>query len=189
MAEDLRSDSDLIAACLAGDPACWEALIRRYHRFLYALPLQMGLSKCDAEDVFQNACVKLYQNLAQVRETERLASWLAAVVRQEVALLRRRRPALSLDDVGEDALRINSFPGEDAPPEEQALALEDRLLVRAGLEELGSDCRSLLSALYSAEPASYAEVSERLGVPLGTIGPRRARCLQRLLKILRSRGW
>ncbi len=189
MAEEQRSDSELITACLAGDRASWDALIRRYGRFLYAMALRAGLSTCDAEDVFQNACIKLYENLSHVRETGRLAGWLGAVVRQEVALLRRRRAHFALSDL-DDELRGGQPEGPSADsPEQRLLATEERLLIRAAVEELSADCRSLLSLLYRESPATYAQVSSDLGVPVGTIGPRRSRCLKRLMTILKERGW
>jgi RNA polymerase sigma factor (sigma-70 family) len=84
----------LVAACLAGDSASWDALIARYQGFIYALALRMGLSAPDADDVFQNVCLSLFQHLGELRDANRLSSWLATMVKQEVWRLGRRRKAL-----------------------------------------------------------------------------------------------
>ena len=89
----LLSDPALIAACLEGDYPSWDALIERYQGFVYTLTLRMGVSGPDADDVFQNVCISLFQNLRELRDADRLSSWLAAVTRQEVWRLARRAAA------------------------------------------------------------------------------------------------
>jgi RNA polymerase sigma factor (sigma-70 family) len=77
-----------------------------------------------------------------------------------------------------------------ASPEEAALALERQHLVRQCLQHLSPSCQELLALLYAEEPpCSYVEVAQRLGVPLGSIGPRRARCLEHLKKLLEKFGF
>ena len=195
MASPLRSDAELIVACLAGDMPSWDQLIARYSGFIYALTLRTGLAGADADDVFQNVCIRFYQNLSRLRDTARLTGWLAVTIRHEVWTLRRRcRVTTVLSEIPEHAWEtssVESVVGETAvDPEEAILALETQYLVKQCLEHLPDECRNLLTLLYRDDPpCSYAEVSERLGMPVGSIGPKRARCLQRLEQLLQKFGY
>lgn len=190
----LDSDAELIAACLKGDAPAWNALIVRYQGFIFRLALRQGLSTPDAEDVFQNVCVKLYQHLGELRDVHRLSGWLASVTQRETAQLFRKQP-LSLLHEGEvspglieGAEPIHSLPA--LTPEEELLALERQHLVRQTLTHLPEECRHLLTLLYDSDPPrSYAEVAASLTIPLGSIGPKRARCLERLRKELEKFGY
>lgn len=167
-----RSDAALVQACLSGDEKAWEALIARYQALIFGIALRLGFSTADAEDVFQNVALKLCLHLKDLRDIERLSAWIGAVTRQECFRSRRRAPHARLDEIAEPAC-------EDDLSE--AVLREERVhLVRQGLAALSPECQTLLDLLYGPEPASYAEVSERLSMPMGSIGPRRARCLERL---------
>lgn len=188
------SDPDLIAACLSGDASAWDALIRRYEALIFSIGTRSGLSQTDAEDIFQDVCLLLLRHLEDLRDTERLAGWLGATTRREVWRLRRRRGATLTAEMPEreweleTARPVGSEPGET--PQETLLALEDQNLVHLGLQELQDRCRTLLTLLYLEDPPlSYAEISERLSLPVGSIGPTRARCLQQLQKILENMGF
>jgi RNA polymerase sigma factor (sigma-70 family) len=192
MQSSIRSDRELIAACLAGDAVAWDALIERYQGFIFALSLRHGLTAADADDLFQDVCLKLYRHLGELRDARRLSSWLGAVVRQEIwGRWRRRRPLLMSELPEEERLRLDAAweAQTDADPEEAVLALEREQQVRVSLESLGEECRHLLAMLYGPEPLGYAETAERLEMPLGSVGPRRARCLARLKKKLEELGY
>jgi RNA polymerase sigma factor (sigma-70 family) len=169
-----RSDNELVAACLTGEAAAWEALILRYQRLIFHIPLRMGFGQADAEDIFQNVSLKLCLHLSELRDTERLAGWIAQVARQEGLRLLRRKPTTGLEDA--EAL------ADARLPEMNLLAAEQTHLVRLALEHLPEKCQKLLGLLYAEEAAPYADVSQQLGIPLGSIGPQRARCLERLKK-------
>jgi RNA polymerase sigma factor (sigma-70 family) len=195
MASSLLSDAELVAACLTGDMSSWDTLILRYSGFVYALILRTGLANADADDVFQNVCVRLYQNLDQLRHTDRLTNWLAVTIRHEIwTVHRRHRPTSVLSELSEHIWEtddIQKIAGEAPPdPEEALLALETQHLVRQCLDHLPEDCRKLLTLLYCEDPpCSYADVTQRLGMPPGSIGPKRARCLRRLEKLLQKFGY
>lgn len=174
-----RSDTELVESCLAGDAEAWKALIARYQAFLMRIPLRYGLNAADADDVFQNVCLKLCLYLPKVEDPERLVGWLGAVARQECLRLLRRP---SWDALNEDALQ-KSQVGVTFPDPEDLLLEEERIqMVRQSLSELSDDCRQLLGMLYGREPLPYEQAAESLGCPVGSIGPRRARCLERLRK-------
>lgn len=191
----LRSDTELVAACLAGDLPAWDALIARYQGFLFFLALRMGLSRPDAEDVFQNVCLSLYQNLHTLRDVERLSGWLATAVRQEVWRLGRTRRASPMAEMsdGVDWLEQGTRHGSaepELPPEERVLAWERQHLVRECLQHVSEPCQRLLTLLYSDDDEhSYADVAALLSIPVGSIGPKRARCLAHLKKLLAEFGF
>ena len=175
-----HTDARLVNACLAGEDGAWEALIARYQALVFGIALRLGFSTGDAEDVFQNVSLKLCLHLKSLRDIDRLGAWIGAVTRQECFRSRRRAPHLCLDELPEPA-------SEDDMTE--AVLREERIHeLRCGLASLSPECRALLDLLYGPEPASYAQVSEQLSMPMGSIGPRRARCLERLRKNLDVSG-
>jgi len=169
------SDPELIAICLRGDAGAWAALIARYQGLLFHIARDYGLETADAEDVFQSVSLKLCLHLQELRERERLSAWLAAVTRQECLRLLRRRPTGSLE-----ALREVADDAESAA--ERLLRAERAHEIRRSLSTLPEICRRLLTLLYGETPLPYAQAAERLGLPVGSIGPKRARCLERLKK-------
>jgi RNA polymerase sigma factor (sigma-70 family) len=185
-------DPQLVAACLRGDAQAWDALIDRYRILVYSVPRRLGMSEADAEDVFQDVFLILFNHLAAVRETEKLAGWLVATTRRECWRRVKRRRHVTEADLPEETLDRTLLaaadPGEG--PDEAAAAAERQQAIRESLAELGGRCRDLIEALYVREPPlSYVEVVERLGIPIGSIGPTRARCLERIRKLLEVRGF
>lgn len=184
----IRSDSDLIAGHLEGDTEAWEQLVDRYERFIYALIRRGNLPPADADDLFQNVCVKLYLHLEDLQDVQRLAGWIAAVVRQElVNHVRQTRKILATPTATIEAAPFSDLAEiASASPSAEAtlLAAERTLAVRTALRGLPEPCRSLLTLLYGPDEVPYADAASRLGIPLGSIGPRRARCLERLKKKL-----
>ena len=168
------SDAELIDLCLQGDAASWEALIRRYQNLIYSVPVSYRFSAVDAADIFQSVCVILMEKLRTLRHSETLASWLYVTTRRQCWKTHRKASReVEMDDHSEFVVE----------PEAEDLVLQHQ--VRAGMSHLSEKCRQLLSALYYADPPlSYEEIAAQLGVPYGSIGPNRARCLERLRKIL-----
>ncbi len=187
------SDAKLIEACLSGDNRAWDALISRYQRFIYSLAHRLGCSDADSDDVFQVASLRLYQHLEGVRNQESIAAWLATLVRNEVYRLHRRRSVVPMSDLGlEESEAAGSLVGSReaaVTPEQAALASERQQMLLDALGELKSPCRELLSRLYHEDSPGYAMVAAELGLPMGSIGPMRARCLKRLEKKLRDSGY
>jgi RNA polymerase sigma factor (sigma-70 family) len=186
-----QQDRDLIAACLAGEHAAWEALIRRYQRLIYSIPLKSRLSADDAADVFQSVCLKLFEKLGTLREQDKIISWLITTTTREcwrvAAHGRRESQASSSNDEGEtDSLSV--VPATGPLADEQHETLERQQTVRAAIESLSERCRALLTLLfYEGEESSYAEIARRMAMPVPSIGPTRARCLDKLKKILHGK--
>jgi RNA polymerase sigma factor (sigma-70 family) len=180
-------DPELIEACLDGKSQAWEALIVRYQRLIYSIPVRYGLPEHDANDVFQNVSLLLLQNLARLRDRQRLGAWLVITTRRECWRMMRQRQQ-NPTNPGSDA--TESLPHDASYSEDELLALERQTLVRAAVELLEAPCRELLTLLFYTDPRpSYADVARRLGIPEGSIGPTRARCLEKLMRKLEEMGF
>lgn len=176
------SDPDLIRKCIEGDQQAWEGLIDQYGRLVYSIPARYGMSEDDANDVFQDVFMILLKKLDQIRDQNRISSWLITTTHRECWRRGRRQP-VQLDIDEHDVVA-------DAPPEEVVTQWENQRLVRDGLEGLGNPCKSLLEMLFlSSGEGDYESVAERLGIPVGSIGPTRARCFRKLERILRDLGY
>lgn len=172
----VEPDRDLIRACRRGDPGAWRRLLKKYERLVFSIPLRYGLSREDAADILQATFTTLIQGFDDLSEEGNLGAWLATVAHRRTwrLLERGRRENEYVKDLIEDA------PPGDADSIEQWELTE---WLKGGLSRLDESCRRLLLALYF-HPSSYAEVAERLNMPVGSIGPTRARCLKRLRRIL-----
>ena len=181
----LLSDPELIEVCLKGSSQAWEVLLIRYQRLIYSIPLRYGLPESDANDIFQNVCLLLWENLGRVRERDRLGAWLVITTRRECwRMMRQRRKEGGDLDVALDEHFPTGIPSED-----EFLLLERQSLVRAAVGYLEQPCHDLLQFLFYAEPRpAYSEIARSLTIPEGSIGPTRARCLEKLMKILEGMG-
>jgi RNA polymerase sigma factor (sigma-70 family) len=189
-AADARPAEDLLSACRAGDAEAWQRLVEKYERLVYSIPLRMGLDRDEAADIFQLTFSALVQSLDAIRDESKLGGWLATVARrQSWAVLSRRGNQLSFADIApEDELALAERAGALGMADSGHIqSWELSLWLDQGLARLTDKCRELLTALYLdvAEP-SYAELAERLGIPIGSIGPTRARCLERLRQVLQQ---
>lgn len=188
------ADNHLVARCLEGDAQAWDALIRRYEALVYSTLLKAGLARADADDLFQDVALALYHHLGDVRDTARLSSWLISTARREVWRLFRRRAAQKTMQMPEHEEQIAQgtrlASPEDMLPECAVLEMEKQQLVREALTKVRDRCRILLTMLYCDDPPkSYVEVTQELGIPIGSIGPTRARCLEHLRKALVESGY
>ncbi len=176
---DPLEDSRLVDRCLAGDPRAWEALVRRHERLVFAVARSYRLSDGDLGDVFQEVFAALVSGLPRLREPRALVRWLSSTaqrIARATALRRRRELALASDPE-----EISRLAAEEPAVGADLERLEEQALVRLALEALAPRCRRLLDALYYEDPSpSYADLGRRLGLPMGSIGPTRARCLERL---------
>jgi RNA polymerase sigma factor (sigma-70 family) len=176
------NDADLIRACRAGDEAAWDVLVERYQKLVYTIGRRAGLEHDQASEVFQRVFAALVEQLDNIEYPEHIGAWLVTTARREAWRARRRERtgALVLGNATEQLRSVQS----DHQPDERVLRLEERDAVRAALEALDGRCRTLLILLFdAAEPLSYAEVAATLGVSAGSVGPTRARCLEKLRRI------
>ena len=179
------SDGDLIRRCRQGSRGAWQQLLNRYERLVYSIPLRYGLSRDDAADIAQITFTILIQSLDNLSEDSRLGSWLATVARRHTwRLLERNRREIASERLeGADLVESAVLLGKSDADSIEHWQLTEWL--DAALSKISAACRELLLALYfQPEGSSYAEVGARLGMPVGSIGPRRARCLKSLRQVL-----
>lgn len=185
-----REDRDLIAACLAGDSSAWETLVARYQRLVYSIPLKARLSADDAADIFQSVWLKLYEKLASLRDYEKLSSWLITTTTREVwrVSARNRRDAAPGGDDDDPQNSLEQIAATAPLADAEREALEQQQLVREALDALPDRCRNLLTMLfYEKDELSYAEIARRVGMPVPSVGPTRARCLEKMKKLLQGK--
>jgi len=180
-------DKELIAACLDGNREAWEALILRYQRLIYSIPIKTRLSPDDAADVFQSVCLKMMENLASLRDHEKMVSWLITTTTRECWRLSARRRRNTSQEIGDDetADRMSELPDQTPLADQEMVALEQQQIIRHALARLPERCAKLLHLLfYQKDEMSYADIARQIKIPVSSIGPTRARCLSKLRKIL-----
>lgn len=172
------SDDELLAACRRGDEAAWAEVVRRYERLVRSVALANGLPHDRTDDLTQLVFSILIDRLDSFRPNSRLAPWLSTVARRQTwRMVKARMREAPVEEVSEEA---PVGPGADD-------RMADAEWIRAGLERLPVRCRQLLEALYlwDSEP-NYEQIAEALDMPIGSIGPTRKRCLDRLRAILQE---
>jgi RNA polymerase sigma factor (sigma-70 family) len=168
--------AQLIAAAAAGDRGAWDRIVERYSGLVWAVARGFRLSNADAADVSQATWLRLVEHLDRISQPEHLASWLATTTRREALnLLRQRRPDPLPDYDG-----VPLVDDVSPPPWQAVLDDErDRELWRAFVR-LSPRCQALLRLLVLDPVGSYAAASAVLDMPVGSLGPTRARCLAAL---------
>ena len=179
-AED-EQNAALVRAAAAGDSKAWDALVSRYVALLWSIAFRHGLSENDAADVVQNTWLRLFEHIDDVREPARVGSWLATTAQREsLRIVAQHQRTVPSDDEA-------TFDGADrlqAPLDEGLLARELASQAQAALETLPPTWRALVVALTQDPPLSYEEIVADLGVPIGSIGPTRGRCVRRLRELV-----
>jgi RNA polymerase sigma factor (sigma-70 family) len=176
--------ADLVRRAAGGDRTAWERLVDQYSRLIWALTRDFKLAESDAADVVQVTWLRLLEHIHRIEYPERVGSWLATTARHECLrhLAARKRVMLVEDD---DA----AFGGvaiHQPEVDERLLAEERAQAVRAAMSTLPSRSQRLLELLMADPPVPYNEISDQLGVPIGSIGPTRGRCLERLRLVLQA---
>ena len=178
--------TDLVAAARAGDADAWNALVDEFLPMVAGVIGRFRLSPSDAADVNQTVWLRLVEHLDDLREPRALPGWLATTARREaLKVIEARRRTVTVDPQG-PALDHEKM---DAEVDEVLLRDELARTVRAGLAELPAQRRQLLELLAADPPVSYDEISRRLGIPVGSIGPTRARALAQLRNTRALRAW
>lgn len=185
-----EDDASLVRRCAAGDAGAWAALVRRYQRLVYAIVSRMGLDEHAAADVFQTVFERLFRHLPRIADPSRLQAWIVTTAKREGLRQRelaRRTDSLSRDDDADGGDAREWDVADESPGAEERLVEFERLHgLRIGFERLDARCRELLSLLFRDEDdrVAYEEVARRLGMPAGSIGPTRSRCLAKLRSLL-----
>ena len=184
-----EDDASLVARCRRDEGPAWAVLVQRYQRLVYAIVRRLGLDEHGAADVFQTVFTRLVQHLPRIQDPTRLQAWIVTTAKRE-ALLQRQRGQRTVsmtraDDAHDEAAEWDL--ADEAPIAEAALQdLQQLNQLRNALDRLDVRCRDLLLLLFRDEDdkLSYDEVARRMGSTVGSIGPTRARCLDKLRKFV-----
>jgi len=166
----------LVRRAMMGDELAWEALVDRFATLVWSIARGHALDPADAADVSQTTWLRLAEGLSSLREPERLGAWLATTARREsLRVLRRQQRHLPVETCIE-------WPCGDATvsPDQPLIEEERDAALWRAFDALSGPCKALLRALLADPPPSYAELSTAFDMPIGSIGPTRARCLDRL---------
>jgi len=178
------TDTELVGLCLGGDSRAWESLIQRYRRLIYSIPVKFGFQPSDAADVFQSVCVKLLEHLGTVKDETKMSAWLiTTTTRQCIQLRAHRQRESSTDESYEEPLD----PAENL--EDVQIVVQEHQTIRDAVVNLPERCRKLIEMLYfDAKEWTYEEIAQTMQMPVPSVGPTRARCLEKLKTKLRTRG-
>jgi RNA polymerase sigma factor (sigma-70 family) len=189
-----RQDADLILACRRGDGDAWAALVARYQKLIYTIPRRAGLDDDQCADIFQQTFQTLFEHIDRLDEPERVRAWLVTTARRATdrtkARAARWHPLPETGSADDEAAPTAELPDPTPLPQETILTLEEQHTVRTTVALLDERCRRLLTRLfYDEERLAYREIAAELGIPEGSIGPTRNRCLQKLRDLLQEVGF
>lgn len=176
------SVAELLAAAEGGSQAAWDALVDRYGRLVWSVVRGFRFDAATAADVSQTVWLRLVEHCGRIRDPERLPSWLATTARNEsIRASRRLAKAVPTEFSVEVA--------DAAAPSVDERLLDDEQLreVLGAFDDMSPKCQELLRTLCIDPPLDYEAVSELLGMPVGSIGPTRSRCLDRLRRLMERR--
>ena len=164
----MGADAQLVERCLAGDQAAWNELVELYSRYVYAI-ISKGfrLQGADAEDVFQEVFLRIYDRLSTLRNPDALRPWIAQLTRR-----------VCLDRLAGSG-REEPVEVEPAGTERTVEELDEAFSVREALAELSEECQEVLDRFFCRDE-SYRTIGDELGIPSGTIASRISRCLGKL---------
>lgn len=175
--------AELVRQAAAGDRLAWEGLVDQYERLIWAVTRDFKLLESDAGDVFQVTWLRLLEHINKIEKPDRMGAWLAATARNEClrCLAARKKVILAKDDIV-----LESAAEPEPEIDEGLLSAERSQMVREALASLPWRWQRMLELLMADPPASYAEISDQTGLPIGSIGPTRSRCLARLRALLQT---
>jgi RNA polymerase sigma factor (sigma-70 family) len=175
--------SVLLCRAATGDVQAWSSLVSQYGRLIWSITARFKLMEDDGADVVQTTWLRLIEHIDRIQQPDRIGYWLAATARNECLryVAARRRLVLVRENT--------AFDGVDyqGPQVDEALLAAERVqVVREAIAHLPAQSQRLLELLMADPPIPYAEISDQLGVPLGSIGPTRRRCLAKLRVLLEA---
>lgn len=181
-----RDDAELLRACRRGDETAWNDLVDRYQRLIFTVARRAGLGEQQSADILQEVFLTLFEKLDEIAQPEKVRSWIVTTAKFKTwSVIRREKGFYSPETEEEMAAEMANLPDSSPLADEVLIELEEQHLIRTALAELEERCRTILSMIYLRESAaSYAAVAAQIGVGETSISPLRARCLQKLAKIL-----
>lgn len=173
----------VFAAAAAGDMRAWNQVVDQYARLIWSIAAEFRLGESDSADVVQTTWLRLLEHINDIEQPAKIASWLAVTARRECLRIVAARKRMVLGQNVEDLVEVTPH---DRDIDEGLLAAERAGDVRRALSRLPRQSQRLLEMLMADPPISYAQISDELGLPVGSIGPTRGRCLARLRLLLQT---
>ena len=171
--------TDLVTRARHGDKQAWDAIVERYAPLIWSICRQYRLDDADAQDVGQMVWLHLVDHLDDLRDPAALPGWLATTTRRQC--FRLRQASSRFKQVTGPLVDADNMADTGAVEAEHELLLAERhAALREAMADLPPGYRELMALLTAEPPVSYAEISAKLGIPIGSIGPSRSRCLARL---------
>jgi len=175
---DDRPITDLVTRARHGDQRAWDEIVERYAPLVWSVCRRYQLRSADAEDVHQIVWLQLVRRLDKIRDPAAFPGWLATTTRRECIRVLREARGRHAAEYEPDA---ETIPDPQAGmPEQELLAAELHAALREALARLPPCCQRLIGKLIEDPPLTYAQISASLGIPVGSIGPLRGRCLDKL---------
>lgn len=173
-----HSVAELVEAAVGGDQQAWNRIVERYLPLVSSVVSKYRLSDDDTQDVSQTLWLRLVEHLGDIREPRALPAWIVTTTRNEaLRLLATRKRTLCVDpQVGSE---LEGEP-DRSELDDHLLREERNQALREGMAELRPQHRELLVLLMTDPPMPYEQISRKLGIPIGSIGPTRARSLEQL---------
>lgn len=178
-----HSIAELLVGIGDRDESSWSEIIHRFEPMLLARARRYQLQQSDVLDVVQTTWLRLAENWHRVENPDRLGGWLATTLHRECLRILRARRAIASDDG-----LVERATDPTTGPEQRLVAAETAAAVRRLVEGLHARHRELLDALFDGDDRPYADLSARMAIPIGSIGPTRARCLRRLRVQIEAQG-
>lgn len=179
MPDDDTNLRDVVARANAGDPAAWNDIVARFAPLVWRICRDHRLPADDAKDVSQSVWLSVVEHLSTLRQPAALPGWLATATRREClrVLRQQRRQAQHEEQTEMDSVAPNH---DRVIPDAHLLVAERDAIMRAAFAQLPQRCQTLLYLLTRDPPVSYTDITDRMGMRMGSVGPSRARCLNRL---------
>lgn len=175
-----------LAAATTGDQQAWASIVAAYSGLVWSVARGFGLSSADAADVYQGTWLRLVEHLGDLRDGSRLGGWLATTARREaLTMLRRSHRTVVVETVD---MAVNEPPSAAPEFDEQLITVEEHRTLWKAFGQLSAACQRLLRIQFADPPPRYDEISAALGMPIGSIGPTRARCLHHLQAMMARTG-
>lgn len=177
------SDETLVIACRRNDAAAWDLLVGRYRQLIFTIGRRAGLDEEQAADLLQLVFTILLERIDTIERPDLVGAWLISTTRREAWRLRRRERLAGVSAA--ESATLDSLADSSELPDELVQRLEAQRRLYVALDALDGRCRELLTMLYlRADNPTYAEIAVALGMREGAVGPTRARCLQKLRRLM-----
>jgi RNA polymerase sigma factor (sigma-70 family) len=175
-----RTTTELLRLAVDGDRDAWGQLMRRFEPAVSAVINSFRLQEADARDVAQRTWMQLFEHHNKIREPEAVGGWLRTTAKHEcLRILRDQQRVRPLFD-----LRADELPDATVDVERHAVDAEMVRHVRGLLRGLPARSVTLICSLFQDSPPCYSELAADIGIPIGSIGPTRARALRSLRQLL-----